>query len=86
MKSGGTKTKNNPRAKYLTPVVKDVAPPAKVKRNWHINILFTIANMISPQESVVKLKLWRVSKAFYRVTKEVIPYQLTDGQIRVIEL
>ena len=48
MKSGGTKTKNNPRAKYLTPVVKDVAPPAKVKRSWHINILFTIVNMISP--------------------------------------
>ena len=79
MKSGGTKIKNNPRAKYLTPVVKDAAPPAKVKRNWHVNILFTIVNMIPPQESIIKLKLWRVSKAFYRVTKEVIPYQLTDG-------
>ena len=42
--------------------------------------------MLSPKESIVNMKLWRVSKSFYRVTKEVIPYQLTDGQIRVIEL
>lgn len=39
--------------------------------------------MYSPEESIVRLKLWRVSKSFYRATKEVVPYQLQQSQGKI---
>ena len=42
--------------------------------------------MFPPEESIVQLKLWNVNKSFYRVTKEVIPYQLKQSQAKVDEI
>ena len=48
-------------------------------KQWPSNILINIVHMYSPEESIVQLKLWEVSKGFYHATKEVVPHQLKDS-------
>ena len=53
-----------------------------IRLNWTDNIINNVVYMFSPEESIVKLKLWQINKIFYRSTKEVVPLQLKKSQIR----
>ena len=42
--------------------------------------------MLTPRESVLQLKLWRVNRAFHLAMKEVIALQLGEAQTCIDEL
>ena len=57
-----------------------------MRTSWPANILINIVHMHSPEESIVRLKLWQVNKGFYQATKEVVPQQLKDSQALIDDL
>ena len=57
----------------------------KMSQGFSIDIKKEICLMLSPRESVLELKLWRVNRSFHVVMKEVIALQLGEAQAFIDE-